>query len=126
MFALKFRTRSFRGYVNSIDEDSTTVKIVMFYYQLFAKFPFTFDNTRLFAGACYKKAKQALHTALPERLVCRDKELGEVTDFVHGHLQAKTAGSLYLSGAPGTGKTAVISHARQWLEVRVVTAYTQS
>ena len=60
-------------------------------------------------AACYHKAKQALHTALPEKLVCREKEYKEVNDFLDNHINKKTPGSLYISGAPGTGKTAVLS-----------------
>nr|BAH83663.1 cell division cycle 6 [Patiria pectinifera] len=60
-------------------------------------------------GECYKKTKQALHTALPDRLLCRDKELGMMTSFLTGHVTKNRAGSLYISGAPGTGKTACLS-----------------
>ncbi|KAK3083536.1 hypothetical protein FSP39_024975 [Pinctada imbricata] len=61
-------------------------------------------------GQAYHKAKQSFHTAKPERLVGREKETEEINKFVRGHVSAKTAGSLYISGAPGTGKTATLSH----------------
>ncbi|XP_045179297.2 cell division control protein 6 homolog isoform X2 [Mercenaria mercenaria] len=60
--------------------------------------------------AAYHKAKQMFHTAKPERLVGRDKEMAEVRAFLKGHMTKKTAGSLYISGAPGTGKTAVLTN----------------
>ncbi|XP_022103638.1 cell division control protein 6 homolog isoform X2 [Acanthaster planci] len=60
-------------------------------------------------GECYKKIKQSLHTALPDRLLCRDKELGMMTLFLRSHVTKAQAGSLYISGAPGTGKTACLS-----------------
>ena len=36
--------------------------------------------------------------------------MSEIRKFLKGHMLAKTAGSLYMSGAPGTGKTAVLTH----------------
>ncbi|XP_071100724.1 cell division control protein 6 homolog [Haliotis cracherodii] len=58
----------------------------------------------------YHIAKQSLHTAKPEKLDCRDREVGVITEFLERHLQAMSAGSLYISGAPGTGKTASLLH----------------
>ena len=74
-----------------------------------------------FTGVCYQQAKQALHTALPERLLCREKEYKEVNDFLDGCLKKKKPGSMYISGAPGTGKTAVLSRTLHRLEVSGVT-----
>lgn len=68
-------------------------------------------------GVCYQKAKQALHTAMPDRLLCREKEYKEVNDFLSNHLSKNTPGSLYISGAPGTGKTAVLSKTLNRLQV---------
>ena len=62
-----------------------------------------------FAGECYKKAKQALHTSVPDRLLCRDKEVKSISTFLQEHLSKKKAASMYISGAPGTGKTACLS-----------------
>ncbi|KAL3855230.1 hypothetical protein ACJMK2_014450 [Sinanodonta woodiana] len=61
-------------------------------------------------GNGYHKAKQSFHTSKPERLVGREKEVGEINTFLKRHLLNKTAGSLYISGAPGTGKTASLMH----------------
>lgn len=33
-----------------------------------------------------------------------------IGDFLHRHVGESQPGSLYISGAPGTGKTAVIKH----------------
>lgn len=62
------------------------------------------------SAQAYHLAKQSFHTAKPDRLVGREIEMETVNQFVRGHVTKKTAGSLYISGAPGTGKTAVLSH----------------
>lgn len=56
----------------------------------------------------YQKAKQALHTSTPSRLLCRDNELSKLEKFLSNHLNKKSSGCLYISGAPGTGKTACL------------------
>ncbi|KAK6166548.1 hypothetical protein SNE40_023208 [Patella caerulea] len=58
----------------------------------------------------YNQVKQSLHTAKPERLVGREKEVGEINQFLEKNLANQSAGSLYISGAPGTGKTAALLH----------------
>lgn len=46
-------------------------------------------------------------TAVPDVLPCRDKERNIITDFlVNGILNGGSSSSLYISGMPGTGKTA--------------------
>ncbi|XP_070569560.1 cell division control protein 6 homolog [Ptychodera flava] len=59
-------------------------------------------------GECYVKIKKALHTSVPETLLCREKETKILTDFLRDHVGKQKPGSLYVSGAPGTGKTASI------------------
>jgi len=68
-------------------------------------------------GMCYQRAKQMLHTALPDRVVCREKEVAQVAKFVEDHVGKQVPGSLYISGAPGTGKTAVVSNMMKELKV---------
>ena len=58
----------------------------------------------LSSGECYVQAKQALHTALPDRLLCREKELAVVQKFIDNHVYRGEPGSMYVSGAPGTGE----------------------
>lgn len=55
------------------------------------------------------KARNALHTHAKTSLPGREEELTKLNDFVQNHLQTKTSGSLYISGPPGTGKTACLS-----------------
>ncbi|KAM4691899.1 cell division control protein 6 homolog [Rhinophrynus dorsalis] len=60
-------------------------------------------------GSCYQQAKHALNTAIPERLLARDRETAAIQTFLKSHVSGKKPGSLYISGAPGTGKTACLN-----------------
>ncbi|XP_042138691.1 cell division control protein 6 homolog isoform X2 [Peromyscus maniculatus bairdii] len=64
-------------------------------------------------GTCYQQAKLVLNTAVPDRLPAREKEMDVIRAFLKEHICGKKAGSLYLSGAPGTGKTACLSRILQ-------------
>ncbi|XP_075578965.1 LOW QUALITY PROTEIN: cell division control protein 6 homolog [Pelecanus crispus] len=67
--------------------------------------------TRLFRqeGTCYQQAKRVLHAAVPDRLHARERETGVIRQFLREHVCGRQPGSLYISGAPGTGKTACLS-----------------
>ncbi|XP_006889476.1 PREDICTED: cell division control protein 6 homolog [Elephantulus edwardii] len=67
-------------------------------------------------GTCYQQAKLVLNTAVPDRLPAREKEMDVIRNFLREHICGKKAGSLYLSGAPGTGKTACLSRILQDLK----------
>ncbi|KAM4844439.1 cell division control protein 6 homolog isoform 1-T2 [Thomomys bottae] len=67
-------------------------------------------------GTCYQQAKLVLNTAVPDRLPAREKEMDVIRHFLREHICGKKAGSLYLSGAPGTGKTACLSRILQDLK----------
>ncbi|NXI48176.1 CDC6 protein, partial [Galbula dea] len=60
-------------------------------------------------GTCYQQAKQVLHVAVPDRLHGRERETGIIRQFLRDHICGHRPGSLYISGAPGTGKTACLS-----------------
>ncbi|KAM8946201.1 cell division control protein 6 homolog [Pelodytes ibericus] len=60
-------------------------------------------------GSCYQQAKHALNTAVPERLLAREKETEAIECFLKKHISGEKPGSLYISGAPGTGKTACLN-----------------
>lgn len=64
---------------------------------------------KLFANGKYQSARQALHSSAPENLPGRETELMELEQFIEEHLEKKSSGSLYVSGPPGTGKTASLS-----------------
>lgn len=52
---------------------------------------------------------RALHSTAPMSLPCRDDKLSELRMFLETHLCNKTSGTLYISGPPGTGKTASLN-----------------
>lgn len=67
-------------------------------------------------GTCYQQAKLVLNTAVPDRLPAREKEMDVIRNFLREHICGRKSGSLYLSGAPGTGKTACLSRILQDLK----------
>lgn len=61
--------------------------------------------------------KQALHTAIPERLLSREAERASIRSFLEEKVLQRLPGSLYISGAPGTGKTACLNCVVQEMKV---------
>ncbi|TPX33255.1 hypothetical protein SmJEL517_g03886 [Synchytrium microbalum] len=55
-------------------------------------------------------------SSTPSRLVGRDKERAVITQFWQENVFAKRGGSLYISGVPGTGKTALVDEICKSLE----------
>ncbi|XP_018012664.1 origin recognition complex subunit 1 [Hyalella azteca] len=54
-------------------------------------------------------AKDRLHaSAVPESLPCRENECQQLYDFIQTKLCDGTGGCMYISGVPGTGKTATV------------------
>ena len=52
-------------------------------------------------------ARKRLHvSAVPTSLPCREKEFTEIYSFLEGNLIDEVGGCIYVSGVPGTGKTA--------------------
>lgn len=66
----------------------------------------------------FQSVKQALHTAMPERLLSREAERASIRSFLEEKVLQCVPGSLYISGAPGTGKTACLSCVLQEMKVR--------
>ena len=69
------------------------------------------------SGHQYSKVRRALHSSYPDNLLCREKEITEIRSFLQNHLPKGKPGSLYISGAPGTGKTACLT--KIMLEMKV-------
>ncbi|XP_014380924.1 origin recognition complex subunit 1 [Alligator sinensis] len=56
-----------------------------------------------------EEARLRLHvSAVPESLPCREKEFQDIYNFVESKLIDGTGGCMYISGVPGTGKTATV------------------
>ena len=58
----------------------------------------------------FQEARAALHTGTPQHLLCREDQVKVLQSWLQDHLVAGKPGSLYISGAPGTGKTASLTH----------------
>ncbi|XP_011505578.1 PREDICTED: cell division control protein 6 homolog [Ceratosolen solmsi marchali] len=65
---------------------------------------------KLFNNNKYSEARKALHGSLPDNLIGREVELTKLEDFLQDHLDKRSSSSLYVSGLPGTGKTASLSN----------------
>nr|ABI34842.1 Cdc6 [Drosophila simulans]ABI34849.1 Cdc6 [Drosophila simulans] len=57
----------------------------------------------------YQNARRVLNSAETQNLPGRESQLKELREFFSSHLESQTSGSLYVSGQPGTGKTACLS-----------------
>ncbi|XP_008576252.1 PREDICTED: origin recognition complex subunit 1 isoform X1 [Galeopterus variegatus] len=56
-----------------------------------------------------EEARLRLHvSAIPESLPCREQEFQDIYNFVESKLLDRTGGCMYISGVPGTGKTATV------------------
>ncbi|XP_068607407.1 cell division control protein 6 homolog [Brachionichthys hirsutus] len=67
----------------------------------------------------FQGLKQALHTAVPERLLSREAERASIRSFLEDKVLRGRPGSLYISGAPGTGKTACLNCVLQEMEAEL-------
>ncbi|XP_066588656.1 cell division control protein 6 homolog isoform X2 [Prorops nasuta] len=72
----------------------------------------------LFPNNRYCNARKALHSSVPTNLPGRETELNELKEFIGEHLKNNRSGSLYVSGPPGTGKTALLSKVMQLPEFK--------
>ncbi|KAM9362699.1 cell division control protein 6 homolog [Symphorus nematophorus] len=80
---------------------------------------------RLFAEKSrFQSVKQALHTAVPERLLSRETERASIRSFLEETVLQRLPGSLYISGAPGTGKTACLNCVLQEMKAELSSVQT--
>lgn len=71
-----------------------------------AKTPSTPANA---SNAVYNQARQLFsRCSNPGKLIGRDNERAELSNFLQNAIQSKSAGCLYVSGPPGTGKSALL------------------
>ncbi|XP_053325094.1 origin recognition complex subunit 1 [Spea bombifrons] len=67
-----------------------------------------------------EEARIRLHvSAVPESLPCREQEYQDVYNFVESKLLDGTGGCMYISGVPGTGKTATVHEVIRCLQQAV-------
>lgn len=60
-------------------------------------------------GTALEEARARLHVAaVPDALPCREKEFEDIYQFVESKVLDGTGGCMYISGVPGTGKTATV------------------
>nr|AEE62496.1 unknown [Dendroctonus ponderosae] len=57
----------------------------------------------------YQNARRALHSQTPTDMPGREKEIEDIRNFIEEHIENGTSGSIYISGPPGTGKTASLN-----------------
>jgi len=63
------------------------------------------------------EAQQRLHvSAVPDSLPCREEEFAEIFGYVESKLQEEKGGCCYISGVPGTGKTATVMEVIRYLQ----------
>ncbi|OBZ90853.1 Origin recognition complex subunit 1 [Choanephora cucurbitarum] len=73
----------------------------------------------------YEIARERLHVAtVPDSLPCREEEFFTIMGYVESAIQEATGACVYISGVPGTGKTAtvleVIRHLQQQAEEKTI------
>ncbi|XP_033097061.1 origin recognition complex subunit 1-like isoform X2 [Anneissia japonica] len=72
------------------------------------------------AKTVLEKARARLHvSAVPDTLPCREAEFMDIYSFVEGKILDGTGGCMYISGVPGTGKTATVHEVVRCLNIGV-------
>lgn len=67
------------------------------------------SSTFLRAKSLFQRGSQVSHSSGESHLVSREKEASILNDFLIENYSKKCSNSLYISGPPGTGKTAQVS-----------------
>ncbi|CAH1773451.1 unnamed protein product, partial [Owenia fusiformis] len=67
-------------------------------------------------GSRLEQARMRLHvSAVPDSLPCRENEFADIYSFVQSKVMDGTGGCMYISGVPGTGKTATVMEVMRFL-----------
>ncbi|KAJ2308584.1 Origin recognition complex, subunit 1 [Coemansia sp. RSA 2706] len=67
------------------------------------------QDTDISGLTIYEAARSRLHvSAVPDSLPCREDEFSEIYSHLHAALEERTSMCMYISGVPGTGKTATV------------------
>ncbi|KAM7343467.1 origin recognition complex subunit 1 isoform 2-T2 [Cochliomyia hominivorax] len=65
-------------------------------------------------------ARECLHVSVvPKSLPCRENEFKNIYTFLEGKIQDQCGGCMYVSGVPGTGKTATVTGVIRSLQKKV-------
>ncbi|XP_058801016.1 origin recognition complex subunit 1-like isoform X2 [Phymastichus coffea] len=68
-----------------------------------------------------QKARALLHVSvLPKSLPCREEQFNDIYSFLHARLLDGSGGCIYISGVPGTGKTATVSEVIRCLKKSMI------
>jgi len=68
----------------------------------------------------YEKARKLLHvSAVPDSLPCRENEFAEIYSYLECAIAQESGCCLYISGVPGTGKTATVREVIRCLNQQV-------
>uniref|UniRef100_A0A3P9MXC4 Origin recognition complex subunit 1 n=1 Tax=Poecilia reticulata TaxID=8081 RepID=A0A3P9MXC4_POERE len=83
------------------------------------KFPAAGQATRSDPScSSFLSAPLRLHvSAVPESLPCREQEFQDIYSFVESKVLDGTGGCMYVSGVPGTGKTATVQEVMRCLQL---------
>ncbi|KAL2712977.1 origin recognition complex subunit 1 [Vespula squamosa] len=67
-----------------------------------------------------QQSRSKLHVSVvPKSLPCREEEFNNIFTFLEGKLMDKCGGCIYISGVPGTGKTATVNEVIRCLKKSV-------
>lgn len=73
-----------------------------------------------FNPSSHSKARALLHvSAVPDALPCRDREFSQLFIALEGAIKSGTGSCIYVSGTPGTGKTATVREVLAQLHLRI-------
>ncbi|XP_068086170.1 origin recognition complex subunit 1-like [Anabrus simplex] len=79
------------------------------------------DRTVSTPNTPQEEAMSRLHvSAVPKTLPCREKEFADIFRFIEGKILDKAGGCMYISGTPGTGKTATVREVMESLRQAVL------
>ncbi|KAI9249453.1 P-loop containing nucleoside triphosphate hydrolase protein [Phascolomyces articulosus] len=77
------------------------------------------EQERSEPATAYELARERLHVStVPDSLPCREVEFSDIMGFLESAVEAGTGTCVYISGVPGTGKTATVLEVMRHLQYR--------
>ncbi|KAI8144266.1 P-loop containing nucleoside triphosphate hydrolase protein [Fennellomyces sp. T-0311] len=77
------------------------------------------EHERTEPATQYELARERLHvSAVPDSLPCREVEFSDIMGFLESAVESGTGTCVYISGVPGTGKTATVLEVMRHLQHR--------